>query len=460
MSAEKKKSVIKEQLNVATMLPRDYASRTVSAKGMAAIWFAMAICVSLFTQSAELFTSLSVGEIVIALFVAHTFLCVIMWFTQDFGIRYGIPFAMALTPSFGYIGKYVPIIFRAFPGMFWFGFQTYLGADAINAMTEMVWGYDNMMLWLILLAVVQVAHTCLGIKAVSRLSNFSSPLLLFVGIYLLYILFTNYDVSFGEVLQMRGEGGTTTLIGAILMYIGGWATLAGSISDITRECKTTEEDAKDWWKSTKTFMAAQWIGLVPATVLFGMIGAIGMALTGEWNPIRVMVYVIGAENNVMMFICLAFVILATWATNDTGNLYPAAYAVTSLFPKKAKFWHGVVVAGILGVAIRPWAAAGNIINITTLIGCFLAPVIGIMIVDYYVLRKRRLKVEDLYKMEGQYQYWHNINPAAVIATIVGIVVSLPLWNYVFFVGIVSGGVLYYFLMKYWICKKYPQEDMQ
>lgn len=191
-----------------------------------------------------------------------------------------------------------------------------------------------------------------------------------------------------------------------------------------------------------------------------MIGAIGMALTGEWNPIRVMVYVIGAENNVMMFICLAFVILATWATNDTGNLYPAAYAVTSLFPKKAKFWHGVVVAGILGVAIRPWAAAGNIINITTLIGCFLAPVIGIMIVDYYVLRKRKLKVEDLYKMEGQYQYRHNINPAAVIATIVGIIVSLPLWNYVFFVGIVSGGVLYYFLMKYWICKVYPQEDMQ
>lgn len=104
----------------------------------------------------------------------------------------------------------------------------------------MVWGYDNMMLWLILLAVVQVAHTYLGIKAVSRLSNFSSPLLLFVGVYLLYILFTNYDVSFGEVLQMRGEGGTTTLIGAILMYIGGWATLAGSISAITRECKTTE----------------------------------------------------------------------------------------------------------------------------------------------------------------------------------------------------------------------------
>ena len=80
-------NTIKSQFNVATMMPRDFASRTVTAKGMAAIWFAMAICVSLFVQSAELYTSLSVGEIVIALLLAHTFLCVIMWFTQDFGIR-------------------------------------------------------------------------------------------------------------------------------------------------------------------------------------------------------------------------------------------------------------------------------------------------------------------------------------------------------------------------------------
>ena len=229
-----KRNVIKEQWDVATMMPREFNKRSLTAKGLVAIWFAMAICVSLFTQSAELYTSLSVGQIIIVLFIAHTLLCVIMWFTQDFGIRYGIPFSMSLTPSFGYIGKYIPTFARAIPGCFWFGFQTYLGADAINALTELVWDYDNLMLWIILLAIVQVLHTCLGIKAVSRLSNLSSPLLLFVGIYLLYLLLTNNHVSFGEILKMHGEGGNFNMMGAVLMYIGGWATLAASISDITR----------------------------------------------------------------------------------------------------------------------------------------------------------------------------------------------------------------------------------
>lgn len=453
-------NTIKSQLNVAAMMPRDFASRTLTAKGMAAIWFAMAICVSLFVQSAELYTSLSVGEIVIALLVAHTFLCVIMWFTQDFGIRYGLPFSMSLTPSFGYIGKFLPTFCRAVPGIFWFGFQTYLGANAINALTETVWGYSNIMLFVFLLGAAQILHTCLGIKAVSRLSNFSSPLLLFVGIYLLYMLFSKHDVSLGQILVMKGEGGDFNMAGAILMYIGGWATLAASISDITRECKVKREDSENWWKSTKRFMLAQWIGLVPATVLFGSIGAIGVALTGEWNPIRIMVYVIGPENNIMMFICLSFVILATWATNDTGNLYPAAYAVASLFPKKFKFWHGVIIAGVLGLVFKPWEAAGNITNITVAIGCMLAPVVGIMIVDYYILRKRKIKIDDIYRLDGQYKYWHNINPAAIIATVVGILASLPLWNYVFFVGIIAGGALYYVLMKCWICKVFPQEDIE
>ena len=453
-------NTIMSQLNTATMMPRNYASRTVSAKGLVAIWFAMAICVSLFVQSAELYTSLTVGQIVIALAVAHTVLCVIMWFTQDFGIRYGIPFAMALTPSFGYIGKFVPIFCRAFPGMFWFGFQTWMGADAINALSTAAFGYDNLTLWIILLGAVQVLHTCLGIKAVTNLSNISSPLLLFVGIYLLYMLLHGTDLSFGEIMAMHGEGGSTNLVGAIVMYIGGWSTLAASISDITRDCIVEEHEVGNWWASTKKFMAAQWIGLVPATVLFGMIGAFGAALTDEWSPVRIMVAVIGPEHGVMMVICLLFVILATWATNDTGNLFPAAYAFASLAPKRIKFWQGCLLAGVIGLAMRPWTLGGIIITVTSLIGAILAPIIGILIIDYYVLRHRNIDLDDLYADKGQYTYWHNVNPAAIIAWIVGVVVSIPAWNYVFFIGLVIGGLVYYLLMRTWICKKYPQKDME
>jgi len=440
--------------------PRKPSERTLGPSGLVAIWFSMAVCISLFVQSAQLYESLKVYQIIIALFVAHTLLCVLMSFTQDLGIRYGIPFAVALRTSFGYAGYIIPAFCRAIPGMFWFGFQTWLGADALNAITQNVWGYSNLTLYLIILAILQIAHTCLGIKAVTRLSKFASPLLLFVGIYLLYMMFSGSDLTFTSVLIMKGTGGGTfTLIGAILMYIGGWATLAVSISDITRECKVDDANADSWWKSTKKYIFAQWLGLVPATVIFGTIGAVGVALTGEWNPIRIMINVIGPNNYVMLIICLVFVLLATWSTNDTGNLYPSAYTVAAAWPAKITFAKGVIIAGTIGMLMQPWRVADNLTNLTVAIGCMLAPVVGVMLTDYYILRKRKINMDDLYNSNGQYKYWKNVNPAAIIACVVGVLVSIPFWNFVFFVGLVVAGVVYYILMKVWILKKYPQLEI-
>ncbi|MCO7123000.1 cytosine permease [Ihubacter massiliensis] len=441
--------------------PRPYKERKVTPFRMIAIWFAMAVSLVLFIESADLFDSLTVGEIFVILIIAHTLLCVLMWFTQDMGIKYGIPFSVSLRPSFGYLGSIFPTFFRGIPGLFWFGYQTWVGAEAINALTSTVWGFSNITLFILLMGAIQIIHTCFGISAVSRLSNLASPLLLAVMIYMLYALLTKNHVTIGSVFQMTGTGeGSYTWVSAILVYIGGWITMALSISDITRECKVEEEDTKDFWKSTKKYMIAQWVGLVPVSAFFGTIGAIGVALTGEWNPISIMVKVIGPQNEIMLVICLIFVLLATWATNDTGNLYPAAYAFMSLVPKKINFALGVLIAGTLGLVIRPWAVGGNILTVITAIGYLLAPISGILIVDYYILRKRQLNVEELYHFGGQYKYWNNINPAGVIANIIGLVVSIPFWDYVFFVGLVIGGIVYYILMKTWIVKKYPQPEIK
>ena len=441
-------------------LPRPFSQRTVTPFKMVTIWFAMAVSLVLFIESADLFDSLTIGEIFVILIIAHTILCFLMWATQDMGIKYGIPFSVSLRPCFGYTGALLPTFFRGIPGIFWFGYQTWVGAEAINALTITVWNYDNLTLFIILMGIVQVGHTCFGIKAVSRLSDISSPLLLLVMIYMLYELMTEADTNIGEVFKMTGSGtGEYTWISAILVYIGGWVTMALSISDITRECVADKESTKDFWKSTKKYMVAQWVGLVPVSAFFGTVGAIGVALTGEWNPISIMVEVIGPHNEFMLIVCLIFVLLATWATNDTGNLYPGAYAFVALLPNKLNFAAGVIIAGVLGLVIRPWSVGGNILTVITAIGCLLAPVSGIIIVDYFILRKRQLNVTELYKKGGQYAYWHNINPAGVIASIIGLLISIPFWDYVFFVGLVAGGVLYYVLMRFWVLKKYPQPEI-
>lgn len=441
--------------------PREFSKRTVTPLKMVNIWFAMAVSLVLFIESADLFDSLTVGEIFWILIISHTILCFLMWLTQDMGIKYGIPFSVSLRPSYGYLGALLPTFFRGIPGIFWFGYQTWVGAEAINALSIVLWGYDNITLFIIIMGVIQIAHTCFGIEAVSRLSDIASPLLLIGMIYLLWKMMTGAGVGLSDVWAMTGSGeGTYNWIAAILMYIGGWVTMALSISDITRECIVTEEETKDFWKSTKKYMLAQWVGLVPVSAFFGTVGAIGVALTGEWNPISIMVAVIGPESELALIICLIFVLLAVWATNDTGNLYPGAYAFVALAPKKISFAMGVTLAGALGLVMRPWAVGGNILTVITAIGCLLAPVSGVIVVDYFILRRRQLNVEELYKKDGQYSYWNNINPAGVIATILGLVISIPLWDYVFFVGLAAGGAIYYALMKLWILKKYPQPEIK
>ena len=456
ISEENKKSF----LVGSSMIPRQYEDRTVGMSTLTIIWFAMSIVISIFMVSGQLYPALTGWQIVLGLVLGHTLIAVIMWFTQDFGIKYGLPFPASLRSSFGYGGAYIPIFLRSTPALFWFGFQTWIAASAVCGITDILFGWSNLIFFIIVFGIIQIAHTYPGIKFITRLSWISSPLLLFVGIYLLVAILGAYDTTLGAVLSQGGEGGVSFSL-AIMAIAGGWLTMSLSIMDITRECKVKPEEVENWWRSTRKFMAAQWLGLVPAAVFFGMIGVVCAVLAGNWNPIDVMILVIGAQSTPMLIVCLLFVVVATWTTNDTANLYPAAYGISSLAPSKINFGKGVVLAGIIGIAIRPWSAAGELITVMSTFGAALGPVLGILITDYYILRKRKLNLDDLYNPKGQYRYMKNWNPAAIIAyaTALLIAIPLPIWDFMYLIGPVISGVLYYVLMKNWIVKKYPQKEL-
>jgi NCS1 family nucleobase:cation symporter-1 len=120
---------------------------------------------------------------------------------------------------------------------------------------------------------------------------------------------------------------------------------------------------------------------------------------------------------------------------------------------------GVVVAGVVGLVIMPWRAAPQMVMTLMYIGGALTPIAGILICDYYILRRRKINLNDLYTPNGQYRYWRNWNPAALIAYGAAIVVSIPFWSYLFITGIIVSGVVYYVLMKFWIVKVYPQPEI-
>lgn len=442
------------------ILPCPYDKRTVTPNKLIAIWFAMAIEVTIFMSAAQLYQMIPAWEVLLACFVGHLLLFLILFFTQDMGIKYGIPFAVSLRPSFGYVGAIIVPYFRALPAMFWFGFQTWVAASAMNEIIHVTFQYDNLTLWIIAVGLIQIVHTTLGIKAVTRLSQIAVPMLILVGIYIAYVAFTDFDLSFNKIWTMSGATAPQcSFMFAALSFTGGWATMSISIMDITRDCVITKEEVSTLGRVTKKYLPSQLIGIIPAVLFYTFVGLLGVITTGYSDPAKILVAINVGRSDFALIVCLLFILVATWCTNDTANLFPAAYTISNTVPKKINFAMGVVIAGLIGLAMRPWAVAESINTVMVIIGNFLAPVAGIMISDYYFLRKRRIKVEDLYDINGQYKYWKNVNPAAIISLIASIVLSWNLGDAQFFASLFMAGILYAVLMKRWIVKKYPQEEI-
>lgn len=459
LNVDESKSNSKLKLIGDDIVPVLYKDRTITPTKLIFIWFVMAVVLSTFMIAAQGYPSLTIFEIVMTLIISHTILAVIMWFTQDLGIKYGLNFTVSMRTAFGYAGAFIPAYLRAFPAIFWFGFQTWVAAMAINVITINVWGLDQLFLWILIMAAIQIIHTTLGIEAITKFSTIATPLLLFVGFYILYIIFTEYDLTFLSTFSMGGDKSGTTFWVQIAAFIGAWATMALTIMDITKDCVTTLEETNSWWKSTKKFMVAQWVGFVPATVFFGYVGVVSMAATGEYNPVIVLSSLLSG-NTFMLILCMIFILVATWSTNDTSNLYPVAYVLATTFPNKVSFKKGIVIAGVLGILMQPWYTADYLSTMAGLFGTILSPITGVLICDYFVLRKRKLNLDQLYTNNGQYKYWNNINPAAIISMVIGFIVAIPYWDYVYFIAMLVSAIAYFILMRYWIIKKYPQPEIE
>jgi NCS1 family nucleobase:cation symporter-1 len=245
--------------------------------------------------------------------------------------------------------------------------------------------------------------------------------------------------------------------------VGFWATLSLNIPDFTR-----------YAKNQKAQINGQAIGLPPSMTLFAFIGVVVTSATviiyGEtiWDPV---VLAGKFSSKLLVSIAMIAVAISTLATNIAANIVSPANDFANLAPKKISFKTGGLITGILGVLILPWKLIADPTGyiFTWLVGysSLLGPVGGIMIVDYYFIRKQNLKVNELYDHKGQYSYKKGFNIKAVLALVLGILPNVPgflltikvinndtypqwvshLYNYAWFVGFFVSGILYLLMMK-------------
>ena len=241
--------------------------------------------------------------------------------------------------------------------------------------------------------------------------------------------------------------------------VGFWATLSLNIPDFTREAK-----------SQKDQMLGQFLGLNTTMPFYAFIGVAVTSATvvifGEaiWDPVQLL----SRFGNFWLLILSMFALmLATLTTNLAANVLAPASAFSNFLPRSVSLRVGGLITGVIGILMMPWKLVADPSGyiFTWLIGysALLGPIGGILVADYFLLRKTRLELAGLYDPQGPYSYRSGLNPAAVIALILSVVPNLPgflgqigliqaspfwknLYHYAWFTGFLLAMVIYLLLM--------------
>jgi NCS1 family nucleobase:cation symporter-1 len=439
------------------IMPKSEEDRTITPRGFFLISVGLYVQLVSFIVGAQIYPALSPFMIVLTVILGNFVVWILLVLTGDIGVKHGIPFAVYVRAPFGYLGAHIPALVRGLPAVFWFGFQTWLGAQALNIIMETLTGYSNLLLIIAVFGVFQIVNTALGINAIARFDWVAAPILILTGIVMEILLIQRYDLTLASLFSQSGEGGISFL-SAMAIMAGAQITMAVNIADFT-QFLTKDEDAEGWVEENVGSAWAQFLGLIPPMAFFVIVGMTSGIATGEWNPILVMADVFGGNPIVLIFVLAAFVIFAQVASNTGQNLLPPGYVFVNLFPRKIDFPTAVTAAGVIGLLIQPWNYAELIPTILLYISAGLGPIVGIMISDYYLIRKREVNLDELYSSGGQYTYWRNVNPAAMIVYFASAITGILVPDFAFFVALLVSVVAYYALMKLWIIDAYPQSEV-
>ena len=298
----------------------------------------------------------------------------------------------------------------------------------------------------------------LGIKAIDKFSSFAAPCIILITCWMFYKVHAIAVLNNITILGYAPPSPSSSCwLITMCANTGMWAALAADIPNMTRSLKAPVGE-RNWFKRNINNWVPQFATLPIIETFIAVIGAISYLTTGNWNPVEV---IQAQAHGATLIILLVMVILAQWSTNTAANLVPPAMCFTNAgarwnLPYKA----AVLIAGLIGVCVMPWKILDQLYTYLGYFGSFLSALAGIMICDYYVIRHRRLNVQDLYKKDGQYRYHGGINWCGIIAWILGTVAANLFSDYGYLFGFPTGFVVYLILTKAWYLKKFPQAEIE
>lgn len=464
------------------LAPTPAAARTWRWTSVAALWVGMVVCVPTYMLAGGMVAEgMAWWQAVLTVLLGNVIVLVPMALVGHAGTKHGIPFPVLLRSSFGTAGAHVPAVLRALVACGWFGIQTWLGGEAIYALLNSATGDALVGAALPVLGINAGQFGCFlgfwalhvwfiakGTESIRWLETYAAPFLILMGLALLawaYVTAGGFGAMLSTPSAFAAGGAREGQFWAVFFpnltaMVGFWATMALNIPDFTRYCATQRDQ-----------LLGQAVGLPPTMALFAFISvAVTSATvviygTAVDNP----VHLLGRMGGTAASVALVVLAVATLTTNLAANVVAPANGFSNINPARISFKMGGYITAGLGIAVFPWKLIASTQGYiyTWLVGysALLGPIAGILIADYFFLRKTDLAVNDLFRRSGQYHYGNGWNPVALIALVVGVAPNVPgflvqagfisdapevfksIYTYAWFVGFGVAAVVYYALSR-------------
>lgn len=440
------------------LAPIPLEQRTWGTYNYAALWVAMSVNIPTYMLASGMIAGgMNWKQAIFTVFLGNVIVLVPMLLNAHAGARYGIPFPVFARSSFGVLGANVPAVLRALVACGWFGIQTWIGGEAINTLLAALmptWNHPWIcffLFWLLNLAVI-----LRGIDTIRSLQGIAAPVLLVLGLAMLGWAYVKAG-GFGPMLSTPSKFHTfgeffAFFVPSLTGVVAFWATVALNIPDFTRYAKGQREQ-----------VLGQALGLPTTMTLYSFIGVAVTSATvvvfgaAVWDPVVVLSRL---GNPIAVVVAMIALLIATLNVNVAANVVSPANDFSNLYPRRISFKMGGVITCLLGILMQPWklmSSYGNYI-VGWLVGysSFLGPIAGVMIADYYVVRKKIILTEDLYDRHTFYEFTRGFNWKAIGALVTGIVVALAgleikalnaLYHYAWFVGFGVSFIVYLLLMR-------------
>jgi NCS1 family nucleobase:cation symporter-1 len=478
------------------LAPTRWRDRRWGLKDLAALWVALAACVPTYMLASSLIDEgMSWWQAVLTIFLGNVIVLLPMLLNAHAGTKYGIPFPVYCRASFGVLGANVPALLRALVACGWFGIQAWIGGWAVYQILAVYlpswrdlpslrlldidlglnvaqlacflafWGVNMLVIWR-------------GIESIRLLLNVKAPLLIALGLALLAWAYREAG-GFGPMLSQPSQfapggpkGGRfwSFFFPALTANVGFWATLALNIPDFTRYAYSQRDQA-----------LGQALGL-PLTM--GLYSFIGVAVTSAtvviygqavWDPVVLLARI---DSPVAHVVGLLGLVVATLATNIAANVVSPANDFANLWPRRISFRLGGLITGVVGILIQPWRLVadpdGYIFRWLVAYSSLLGAVGGVLIADYFLVRRTRLELPALYRRDGPYWYTGGFNPRAAVALVLGVAPCVPgflatvagvrvppvwgeLYHYAWFLSFAVSFLAYAALMKLPLTPQAPRQ---